>query len=171
MIALMLMTQLANANPTCAALEPVAERTQVVWFSPTWEGAGSRRQMEVFELADVQTWVKKNKPDKVRLLQKLGQVGPNGWWRGWLDWKVVIFDVEAKNLCRPIRGGEPGQLVDGVAICHARLQSGGARFTGCGYSKDTYKSTRGLDHFRVPWSEASQWGFCVMPLERLLQAK
>jgi hypothetical protein len=167
----MLLAQVASAEPACASVEPVDDRTQVVWFSPTWQGASSRRNLEVFELADVQAFVKRAGPGKKRILQKLGQVGSRGWWSGWMDWKVVIFDVESSSLCRPIRGGEPGEIVGGVPICHKRLQSGGARFSGCGYSRDTQTGARGIDHFRIPWSVASQWGFCVMPLERLLQSK
>jgi hypothetical protein len=170
MISWIILSQMAAAKPICAAVEPVADRTQVVWLSPTWQSAGSRRNLEVFELADVQAYVKRAGPDKVRMLQKLGQIGSRGWWSGWMEWKVVIFDVEASSLCRPLRGGEPGEVVGGVPICHKRLQSGGARFTGCGYSKDTQTGARGLDHFRIPWSVASQWGFCVMPLDRVLQS-
>ena len=171
MISLLLMTNLASASPACSALETVDSRTQVVWFSPTWEGASSRRNLEVFELTDVQAWVQRTAPDKKRLLQKLGQIGARGWWSGWLNWKVVIFDVEASSLCRPIRGGEEGKVVNGVPICHARLSRGGGRFTGCGYSRDSLTGARGIDHFKIPWSVASQWGFCVMPLERLLQSQ
>ena len=171
MISWLLMTQLAAAEPACASLEPVSTRTQVVWFSPTWESSGSRRNLEVYELADVQAWVSRAGPTKKRLLQKLGQIGSRGWWGGWVDWKAVIFDVESSSLCRPIRGGEEGEVVGGVAICESRLNRGGARFTGCGYSRDTSTGARGLDQFRIPWSVASQWGFCVMPLERLLQSQ
>ena len=171
MISWILLTQIASATPVCADVEPVSSRTQVVWFSPNWQGAGSRRNLEVFELADVQAYVKRTGPDKIRLLQKLGQIGSLGWWSGWVNWKAVIFDVEASSLCRPIRGGEAGEIVGGVPICHKRLQSGGARFTGCGYAKDTQTGGRGLDHFRIQWSVASQWGFCVMPVDRVLQSK
>ena len=171
MISWLLFTQMAAAEPACGDLSPVSSRTQVVWFSPNWESSGSRRSLEVYELEDVQAWVQRSSPNKTRLLQKLGQIGSRGWWGGWIDWKVVIFDVEASSLCRPIRDGVEGQVVGGVPICQNRLNRGGARFTGCGYSKDTATGGRGLDQFRIPWSVASQWGFCVMPMERLLQSQ
>lgn len=171
MISWLLLTQIAAADSTCASVDPVASRTQVVWFSPNWESSGSRRALEVYELTDVQAWIERTGPNKTRLLQKLGQIGSRGWWGGWVEWKVVIFDVESSSLCRPIRDGVEGELIGGVRVCEPRLNRGGARFTGCGYSKDTLTGGRGLDQFRIPWSVASQWGFCVMPLERLLQSQ
>ena len=91
MISWLLLTQIAAADNSCAGVDPVASRTQVVWFSPNWESSGSRRALEVYELEDVQAWVQRSGPSKTRLLQKLGQVGSRGWWSGWVDWKVVIF--------------------------------------------------------------------------------
>ena len=41
-------------------------------------------------------------------------------------------------------------------------------YSGCGYTLDTGASSRGLDVYRVPWTSASSYGFCVMPLERFL---
>ena len=67
-----------------------------------------------------------------------------------------------------------GEDVSDIAACPASEQEAADRmhragFTGCGYTLDTHASTRGLDVYRVPWSEASAWGFCVMPLTRFLE--
>jgi hypothetical protein len=89
-------------------------------------------------------------------------------------YKITIFDVQSDWLCRPLSDAEPGADIAGVAACMERTDRYTDRdhrdgFTGCGYTLDTAASTRGIDVFRVPWVDASAWGFCVMPLERFLQ--
>lgn len=167
--ALLLMGATAMADSVCSGLEPLEGQTQVVWVSPTHESADSRRYLEVVELSDLQEWIGRSRPDKVRVLERLGLVPQGGGLRSNLEWKVTIFDVVPDDLCRPVRGALPGASVQGVAACEEDLQRGGPRFTGCGYTLDTATDSKGFDAFRVRWMEASKWGFCVMPLERLLQ--
>ena len=159
----------AQAANTCGSIGNIPEHTQVVWISPTNEGSDARRYLDVVELSELQAWIERTRADKVRLLERLGLVPEGGGWLPNRDWKVTIFDVNSSSLCRPIRGGTPGEIVNGVAICHEDLQRGGPRFSGCGQTLDTNSGSRGQDLYKIRWSEASQWGFCVMPLERLLQ--
>ena len=125
--------------------------------------------MEVEPLSERRSWVKTNGSDQKRLLQAMGLLGKRPIWRDQIAWKVTIFDVRADWLCRPIRGETPGLKVKGAAVCDERLQRGGRRFTGCGYTLNTATGGKGLTLFRVPWRDAARWGFCVMPIERLLE--
>ncbi|MEE2752003.1 MAG: hypothetical protein VX519_11285 [Myxococcota bacterium] len=159
----------AMAAPACEAVDSVSENIQVAWISPVRQRVSSDRYMEVVQLSDLRSWIKKNGKDQARLLQTLGLVGKRAGWRAEMEWKVTIFDVRADWVCRPIRGKPSGEQVKGVPVCHERLQRGGHRYTGCGYTMDTHTGKRGLDHYRLAWRDAAQWGFCVMPLERLLE--
>ncbi len=159
----------AQSSNTCGSIGDLPDQTQVVWISPTSESSDARRYLDVVELSELQSWIERTRADKVRLLERLGLVSEGGGWRAKRGWKVTIFDVNRSSLCRPIRGGTPGEVVNGVAICHEDLQRGGPRFSGCGQTLDTNSGGGGQDLYKIRWSEASQWGFCVMPLERLLQ--
>lgn|GEM_PF-902797 len=159
----------AQSANTCGSIGSLPEQTQVVWISPTIEGSDARRYLDVVELSELQSWIERTRADKVRLLERLGLVPEGGGWQANRDWKVTIFDVNSSSLCRPIRGGTPDEVINGIAVCNLALQRGGPRFTGCGQTLDTNNDGRGQDLYKVRWSEASQWGFCVMPLERLLQ--
>ena len=163
------VTSTATAASDCQGVSGVSTNVQVAWISPIRQRVGSDRYMEAVPLSDLRAWVKKNGNDQTRLLQALGLVGRYPLWRDDMAWKVTIFDVRADWLCRPIRGGTPGETIQGVVVCHERLQRGGRRFTGCGYTLDTLTGNKGFDHYRVPWRDAATWGFCVMPLERLLE--
>jgi len=158
----------ALAAPTCDSVGAVSEKVQVAWISPVRQRVSSDRYLEVVQLSELRSWIKKNGSDQARLLQALGLVGRRAGWRSEIEWKVAIFDVRTDWICRPIRGMNPGDSVKGIEVCHERLQRGGKRFTGCGYTLDTHSGKRGFDVYRLPWRDAVRWGFCVMPLERLL---
>jgi hypothetical protein len=87
-------------------------------------------------------------------------------------YKITIFDVQGQWLCRPILDGVDGEDSNGVAICgdsdSKSIHHHRPGYTGCGYTLDTAASSRGLDVYRIRWSEASAWGFCVMPLDRFI---
>jgi hypothetical protein len=152
---------------TCDALAPVPDTVQVAWVSKLGKRAGSRTVLQVVRVADLRKRIEVEQRDPQGVLQALGLVGKKA--RG--KWKVVIFDVKADNLCRPVEGAE-GELT-GVRACEEKWQkpASGVRddgFSGCGYARDTQTGERTLDVFHVDWAHAASWGFCVMPFERFV---
>lgn len=169
----LLATRPAAATSTCEDVVAVPPSLQVAWIAPLGRRVGASAWLEVVRVADLRAAAQRD-DDPVRLLQMLGILGrrPTEGQRE-KDWQVVIFDVEASSLCRPIDEVEAGVARGGVPVCHldevspARGHRKG--WTGCGYSLDTGASTRGLDVFRVDWETASRRGFCLMPLSRFLE--
>ena len=156
----------------CGAVASTPESTQVAWISRRSRRVPSRQVIEVVRVQDLRAWIRDNGADEARLVQGLGMAPRKGGFASKRPYKVTIFDVRADWLCRPIQDGTPGADTLGVAVCEEKdgkaLRHHTAGYTGCGYSLDTAASTRGLDVFRVRWSEASAWGFCVMPLDRFI---
>lgn len=159
----------------CEPVEPVPESLQVVWISPLKQTVRGDTYIEVVRVRDLRAWIRANSADPVRTLQVLGMLERTVGERDAAeDYKLTIFDVQREALCRPILDAEAGTDREGVPICEVPEQGTSDRhhaagFTGCGYTLDTHASVRGLDVFRVSWSDASAWGFCVMPLERFLE--
>ena len=159
----------------CEPVESVPESLQVAWISPVRDRARAREYVEVVRVRDLRAWVRSNSSDPVRVLQMVGMLE-----RGEVsqsvgqDYKITVFDVQREWLCRPLLSVASGEDVSDIVSCPASEQEAADRshragFTGCGYTLDTHASTRGLDVYRVPWSDASAWGFCVMPLTRFLE--
>lgn len=159
-----------RAQESCQALQAPPPAMQVAWISPVPRTVGAGAWLEVVRVQDLRDWMKKNGPNRVRLLQSLGLANARGRGRAVKrTWKVTIFDVPSDTLCRPLAERAPGDLEAGVAICGEKQQSGARRsFTGCGYTRDTGTGKRGLDIYKIPWRDASTAGFCVLPLERFL---
>ncbi len=165
------LTPTASAQ-ACGAVAPVPTSTQVAWISRRSRMVGASQTIEVVRVTDLREWIRANGADETRLIQGLGMASRKGGLAARHPYKVTIFDVQAEWLCRPIPDADDGADDNGVAICSdadakaTRHHKPG--YTGCGYSLDTAASTRGLDVYRVRWSEASAWGFCVMPLDRFI---
>lgn len=169
---MMWMIAAGAAAWACEEVQPVPASLQVAWISPINRTARSGTQLEVVRVQELRRWIRANSSDEDRVLQALGMLERGE--SATADYKITIFDVQSDWLCRPIADADPGADVTGVAACFEKGDRHADRdhrpgYTGCGYTLDTHASTRGLDVFRVPWSEASAWGFCVMPLERFLQ--
>lgn len=156
----------------CQELAAVPKDLQVVWVSPMGRRVRRRAHVEVVRLQDLRKFVVDNKADEARVVQALGMAPRWGGRRANRPYKVVIFDVRADWMCRPVDDQSPGRDLSGVVACDPRVGGRqfqhGPGFTGCGYSLDTGASTRGLDVFRVRWSDASAGGFCTMPLSRFI---
>jgi len=156
----------------CEMVATTPESTQVAWISRRSRRVPSSQVIEVVRVQDLRAWVRDNGADEARLVQGLGMAPRRGGRAAKRPYKVTIFDVRADWLCRPIQAGTPGEDTLGVAVCEERdgkaLRHHTQGYTGCGYTLDTAASNRGLDVFRVRWSEASAWGFCVMPLDRFI---
>ena len=162
----------AASGSACQEFSAVPASLQVAWVAPLGHRVGASSALEVVRVSDLRDAAREaGQPG--RLLQMLGMMGrkvrPGRVERGW---QVVVFDVEADWLCRPVEDVPAGQDQSGVRACDdaGSKALGGHRrgFTGCGYSLDTGASTRGLDVFRLDWETASTWGFCLMPLDRFM---
>ncbi len=176
MIALIAGLQIAAA--ACGDVSALPEITSVAWISPIGRQVRSNGWMEVVRTQDLRAWIDANStgetpPDPLLLLQHLGMASRRGGMAAKRRYKVTVFDLRADWMCRPIADGAPGEALAGVSICEEPQQKAekGCRrgFTGCGYTEDTQTGERGLDVYRLQWSSASSWGFCVFPLERFLK--
>ena len=92
------------------------------------------------------------------------------------DYKITIFDVEKDRMCRPVNDQEEGSILQGLGVCEAKKSRPDTHYsrygyTGCGYAYNTQKEKRGFDVYRIDWSDASTWGFCVLPLDRFLAGR
>lgn len=153
------------------------EALQVAWVAPLGRRVGADSSLEVVRVSDLRARAREA-PGPDRVLQLLGLLGrkPTEAQRA-RAWQVVVFDVRAEWLCRPVEDAAEGTALEGtaqggVAVCTGD-EVGPARghrkgWTGCGYSLDTGASTRGLDVFRVDWETATTNGFCLLPLQRFL---
>ena len=157
----------------CQSVAEVPEGVQVAWISPVGRRVRAGATIEVVRVTELRKWVRDHGADSARLVQAVGMAPRRGGRRAQKDYKVVIFDVQAGWMCRPMGDVDAGKDVGGVIACDraegGRIYLHRPGFTGCGYSLDTGASTRGLDVFRVRWSDASTWGFCTMPLERFIK--
>ena len=176
MIHWLFLTAMAGAQTSsCDELGDVGSQTHVAWVSPLRQTVRGNQWIEVVRVADLREWIADNDPEAVRVLQALGMKGRRARSVDVSNYKITVFDVAADWMCRPIEGGTPGEPIEGVSQCEARQQRplGGHRrgYTGCGYSLDTGASLRGLDVYRIRWSEAATQGFCVMPMSRFLDAE
>lgn len=160
----------ALAAPVCESPAPVQrDRLSVAWISPTPARATARQWLTVIPAAELRRWVAEEQADLTRLLQGLGlrrsDAPPHR------PWKVVVFDVEADELCRPTREGTPGTDAGGVPICASGGRGVRGRDRGCGYVIDRADESRGPDVFRIQWAEAAVHGFCVLPVDRFLEGR
>ena len=170
-----LLISLLSSAFACEDLQPIPDALQIAWISPVREQVRSNEYIEVISYSDLRQWMSADERDAKQLLHQLGmlskrskrEVDPS-------DYKVVIFDVHAERVCRPINTEEAGTEIEGLPVCEVR----GARptslytrhgFTGCGYTQNTKTMSRGFDVYRIRWVDAATWGFCVMPLERFLE--
>jgi len=173
-LALCLWPAAARADDlsACQVLADVPDSLQVAWVSPLGKRVGASTSLEVVRVGALRQAARET-GDVGRLLQVLGIVGRKpSEERVDRGWQVVIFDVHASSLCRPLEDGVAGEDAGGVPVCddgELRPRRGHRKgWTGCGYSLDTGASARGLDVFRVEWASASAEGFCLMPLQRFL---
>lgn len=172
MIAAAVLVSALAAGPAaaCEPLAEVPEAAQVAWVSRLNAGANNDTWLEVVELSRLRELVTRSERDSTRVLRGLGLLRRTQPARA--DYKVTIFEVSRAQLCREM-DGEPGAVVSGVAVCAASEHRPGAgvkaaAYTGCGYHTDLGAGVRGLDVFRLRWSDAVARGFCVLPWARLL---
>ena len=174
MIAVLLTVFGVAYGQSCAEPNALPESLQVAWISPAGKGVRMNGWIEAVRVSELRAWIRDHDKDKVRMLKALGMVGPRaGGWVAKRSYKVTIFDVKREWLCRPIAETEPGAIRAGVTVCEEKQQKplcGHKKgWTGCGYAEDTQSKQRSLDVVRMRWSDASSWGFCVLPLDRFIE--
>ncbi len=166
-----MIAALVAAALACEPVKEPAEALQVAWVSKVPAAAGNDTWLEVVPLADLRGAIEKNARDSASVLRALGLLGRTQPARA--PYKVTVFEVARSTLCRPM-DGEPGSVVSGVPVCDTPEQKQGpgvrpAAYTGCGYGADLGAGVRGLDVYRVRWSDAVTQGFCVLPWARMLK--
>ena len=168
MIAILaLMTALAQS---CEAPKAVGETTQVAWISTVQDRVGAKSELTVFRTADLRAFVQERGRDATKLLRALGLLRPKQEAKK--AYKITLFDVKSAWLCRPVEDASGAS--GGVATCSEKAAKKGhgiyrKSWTDCGYLLDSATHKRSLDIFRIPWSDAVTWGFCVLPLNRFLE--
>ena len=174
MISLILSIATSEASE-CSRVSVLPEAIQIAWVSPVQEQARSKEMIEVVHLQSLQQWMDTEEASAKQVLHHLGMLPKRS--RRTIDpdaYKIVIFDVESTSLCRSIDLGEEStvETIEGLSVCTQRAKPAKwySRFgyTGCGYTWDTQSQSKGLDVYRISWQDASQWGFCVLPLSRFL---
>jgi hypothetical protein len=171
----LLFAPTVHAAEACGLTTEVPESLQVAWVSRIGARAGAHTALPVVRVSDLRRLVESSNRDATTVLRALGMVGKRGEARG--GWKVTIFDVKRDWLCRPVlQDSDDGPAVAtivGMAACPGDLTRGapgvrGRAWAGGGYLLDTATGKRSLDVYRVEWSTAVAWGFCVLPLRRFL---
>lgn len=137
-------------------------------MSPNGRTAGNNTWIEVVPTTDLRTWLSTEKAPRVgRMLQHLGQRrSPRDPDRGW---KVVVFDVDRSQLCRPVRGTVAGDELSEVVTCPDRFNRATSTYNGCGLLTDLATGENSLPVFRIQWRDAIREGFCVLPAERFVR--
>ena len=158
----------------CEDLNTIPKSLQIAWISPVKDQVWLEENIEVIRLQDLQVWLHKEDANAKELLHQMGMLSKRSRREiDPTDYKITIFDVEQEWLCRPITEEPEGSIVQGVTVCEAKESKPSKHytrygFTGCGYSFNTQREDRGFDVYRINWSDAATWGFCVMPLDRFL---
>jgi hypothetical protein len=158
----------------CEDLASLPETVQVVWISPAREQVRLHEDIEVIRLQDLRVWLEEEDASAKELLHQMGMLSKRSWREiDPSDYKITIFDINRNWLCRPMTDEIEGTIIEDIPVCQAK-QSKPTNyytrygFTGCGYSFNTLTAERGFDVYRIDWSDAATWGFCVMPLDRFL---
>jgi hypothetical protein len=160
----------AAPPPACETLSPPAsDQLAVAWLSPIGRRAQARTWLTVVPAADLRDFIDREHADLVRTLRYLGVQRHDRAPRH--AWKVVVFDVPITALCRPVRDATPGMSEGGVTVCPDRHHGVDGRDDRCGRLVDTVTGQPGITAFQIPWEDAAIQGFCVLPMERFLQAR
>ncbi len=158
------------APPACDTLAPPpADAMAVAWLSPIGRRATAHTWLTVVPASDLRAWIDRERADLVRTLRYLGVQRHDRAPRR--AWKVVVFDVPITALCRPVRDATPGMSEGGVTVCPDRHHGVDGRDDTCGRLIDTVTEQPGITAFQIPWEDAAVQGFCVLPMERFLQAR
>ena len=168
MTALVLALSLAHAEEPCHVTHgDVTGTMSVAWVSPAGENVGSNSWLYVVPTRDLAQWAVKSEPTVGEFLYQLGlRRRPNPTDK---RYKVTIFEVSAEELCRPIDGADPAQIVNGVYPCTNGRGRPTRENSGCGTTPTRKNGEPSFDLYRVQWRDAAARGFCVLPAQRFVE--
>jgi hypothetical protein len=172
-LALALLSGGAWAQDEVCESPPLADpgdTLSVAWVSPLRKRARGKAWLYVVPTAELRTFAAgEARGDVARLLQ----------WAGirrssrppTRRFKVVVFDVGADRLCRPVVP-EDGALVQGrlagVSPCDEGQAGEHGKYEGCGWITDLATGRPSVEAFRAQWNDLAANGFCLLPLERFV---
>ena len=168
MISWLLATALASE---CGELpfDDAPQTQSVAWISPSSKTVGRNGEVMVVPTADLRRWAADHADGSVaRMLQMLGLRGKARDPKR--PWKVVIFDAERADLCRPVAGYDDPVAIAGLVSCRPGPSKANAGQTGCGTTLNRATGEAGLEQVRGSWSDLARNGFCVLPAERFLES-
>lgn len=168
-LALLAFGALAAEPPVCgdAALPTPPDTLSVAWVSPLRKRARGGTWLALVPTADLRTFVRAEGGGSVaRMLQRVGLRERSKEPRR--RYKVVVFDVRASDLCRPLVGGVEGELHHGVRACDERRSDPDRATAGCGFTIDRATGAEGSPLYRARWNDVAGAGFCVLPAERFV---
>ena len=153
--------------PACDGPWPeLDEALSVAWISPLRKTVRGGTWLTLVPTTELRSWAQTEGGGSVgRMLQHLGMRKRGTEPRR--RYKVVVFDVRAENLCRPLGDREGGIEAGGLASCvepGTRLKEA---HDGCGRLVDTQTGAT-TPVLRARWDDVVRNGFCVLPAERFL---
>jgi hypothetical protein len=161
----------AQDDPTCAAppLTEPGSSLSVAWVSPLGKRARGKAWLYVVPTADLRAFAAADGKEVVRLLQWAGVRRSSRPPRR--QYKVVVFDVSADRICRPVVAA-PGDLeagrLAGVAPCDEDHAGPHRKYEGCGWITDLATGEPSIQAYRARWNDLAVNGFCLLPLERFV---
>ena len=140
---------------------PDPGQTSVVWVSPLRRrGTG---WLSVVDSADLKRWMDREEPNAGDLLHHLGLRRTDRVPKR--PYKVVIFDVDSRDLCLP--STEPNPSLP--SACGHRKAGPERGQDACGRVIDPKTGDVGMQTYRAKWRELALRGFCLLPLSRFLE--
>ena len=167
MIPLILALSVALAEDPCRVKHgDVTGTMSVAWVSTAGDDVGSNSWIYVLPTRDLAQWAVKSKPTIGEFLYQLGlrrRPKPTD-----TRYKVTIFEVSAEELCRPIDGADPSEIINGVYPCTNGRGRPTRENSGCGTTPTRKNGEPSFDLYRVQWRDAAARGFCVLPAQRFV---
>jgi len=140
----------------------------VAWVSPLGKKVGKNGWLTLTPTQDLRSWARAEAGGSVaRLLQRVGLRKRSKEPKR--SYKVVVFDVRAEQLCRPLGDREGGEEAFGMVSCPERATRFKERSDDCGTLEDRATGGAGPVVYRARWRDVVRNGFCVLPAERFLE--
>ncbi len=150
---------------TVGELPEPPDTVSVAWVSRLPKRARSGSWLHVVPTTELRAFAQQH-GSVARMLQRAGlrRSGKEPKRR----YKVVVFDVPAGALCRPVASAAEGEAVSGGLACDERRSDPSRQSPGCGRTADRADGSPGLVLYRARWSDLARNGFCVLPAERFV---
>lgn len=149
------------------SLEAPPEALSVAWVSPLRRKVGKNGWLTLVPTTELKAFADEHAKGSVaRLLQHVGQRKRSS--EPSRSYKVVVFDVRAEQLCRPLEDREGGEEAFGMVSCPERVSRFRERTDACGTLEDR-AGGEGPPVFRARWRDVVRNGFCVLPADRFVR--